>query len=193
MHNGTCASIDEMERFCKRTFVEPYDYISNTQWMDGRGSEWMCIYVRSVQNMWLFELCHAMPFHFMFGLCLHFKAFLHANQTHTLTHSVAHNFFFVHEFFLKLSSESKQNEMTRLGGCLQRCTEMDLDLGAIINWNLWCYLHQWFRINRNYGFIAQQPLHLDVIRYSYSISDRSIRFLCVGQFSEFLSHLISIW
>lgn len=98
MHNSTCAWIDEMERFrnvFKWNFVEPYDYISNTQWMDGWPSEWAseCVFMyvpfKTCGCLNCVMPCHAIHVRFVFALQ---SISSYKPNTHTLTHSVAHKF-----------------------------------------------------------------------------------------------------
>lgn len=110
MHNGTCASIDEMERFCnvfKWNFVEPYDYISNT-------SEWVNVYLCTFRSkhvvVWTVP-CHAIPFHVRFVFAFQSISSCKPN-THTDTQCRTQFFFCSWILFeIELRIETERDDM----------------------------------------------------------------------------------
>lgn len=115
-------------------------------WMDGRVSERVNVYLYTFRSkhvvVWTVP-CHAIPFHVRFVFALQS---ISSCKPNTHTDSLCRTQIFPKcmcwSILFERSSELNRNEMieretaTRLGGCLQRCTEMDLDFGAIRNWNV---------------------------------------------------------
>lgn len=152
---------ESIERFCnalKQNFIDPHEY-THSECVFTYGSKCVCIW-------FLCKLCHYIPYSIC--VCTSKDFFMFTN---------------IHEMCVYSNGKTRRNDMrwdkTRLDE-LTLCVIIQVNacLFAEVHRNefgsegllwieMWCYLLQWFQINRNYGFIAQQLFCLEFIIYSY--------------------------